>query len=244
MEQIKEKILALIKMANPEDPVSYVRDIIKPYALEKVNSDISACNKCGLCNFGIKTNAYGDINSKILMVGESVSSEQYSQGNRITLPMLDTDGETLTRAMGVINANRQAIYLVNIVNCYPANAKGDSITRRIPVTKERDACKTHLDRIIDIMNPSVIIALGAVSANAMSPNKISIIESRGQMFEYKGYPVMPTFHPGFFREMSDRYDDEIMNMYKDNFLSDLYHAFMIAKDADPNCKIGDITLPI
>lgn len=242
MSSIEDKILALVKLADPSNPVEYVQNIIKKYAIDKINSGIRNCSDCDLCNFGTKTISFGDINSKILLIGESVSVEQYEKGDAITVPLLDTDGETLERALAAINANKKALYMINSVNCYPAKNNNGNIVKRIPGVKERTTCKQHIDRIIDIMKPNVIIALGSVSANALSPVKLSIMESRGKQFDYRGYPVIPTFHPGFFREMESKFDQEILNMYKDNFLTDLYNGFMIAKEKDPNCEIGEITL--
>lgn len=243
MASIEDKILALVKLADPKNPVEYVQGIIKGYVIDKINNGIKSCSDCDLCNFGTKTISFGDINSKILVIGESVSTEQYATGNAVTLPLLDTDGDTLDRALGVINANKNALYMINSVNCYPAKNNNGNITKRIPGVKERTTCKQHIDRVIDIIKPHVIIALGSVSANALSPVKLSIMESRGKQFDYKGYPVIPTFHPGFFREMAEKFDEEILNMYKDNFLTDLYAGFMIAKEKDPNCQIGNIELP-
>lgn len=243
MNSIEDKILALVKLADPENPVDYIQGIIKGYAIDKINSGIKNCSNCSLCEFGVKTISYGDINSKILMIGESVSNEQYDQGNAVNLPLMDTDGETLDRALSVIKANKNAIYMVNSVSCYPAKINNNQVIKRIAGIKERTECKKHIDKIIDTLKPDVIIALGSVSANALSPTKISIMESRGKQFEYRGYPVIPTFHPGFFREMATKFDEEILNMYKDNFLMDLYSGFVIAKEKDPNCKIGDIELP-
>ena len=243
MNSIEDKILTLVKLASPDDPVDYIQGIVKKYAIDKINSDIKSCNNCSLCEFGVKTISYGDYDSKILMIGESVFQEQYEQNNKVALPLSNSDGDTLNRALGVLKANKDAIYIANSVNCYPAKINNGQVIKRIPGVKERTECKKHIDRLIDAIKPHVIIALGSVSANALSPTKISIMEARGKQFDYRGYPVIPTFHPGFFREMSSKFEEDILNLYKDNFLLDLYNAFMIAKEKDPNCKIGDITLP-
>lgn len=243
MTNIEDKILKLVKLKSPVDPVAYVQGVVKTYALEKTNDGIKACNDCELCNYGVKSIAYGDNESNILVICESVSDEQYNAGNAITLPMMDSDGDTFDRALSVIKANKEALYIMNSVNCYPARMNKDTVQERIPSVKERTACKKHVDRVIDTIKPDVIIALGSVAANSLSTEKLSIVNDRGKQFDYRGYPVMPTFNPGFFRKMADNIDEEIMNMYKDNFLVDLYTGFMIAKESNPNCKIGNIELP-
>jgi hypothetical protein len=55
---------------------------------------------------------------------------------------------------------------------------------------------------------------------------------------------MPTFHPSSFEDMRRSYDEEMVLMYEDDFLTDLYNAFTIAKKEDPNCDIGDIQLSL
>lgn len=243
MLTIEDKILALVKMANPEDPVEYTQNIVKNYALEKINENIKICSKCDLCQNGIKSIGYGDTSSKILIICDDVSLEQYNKGNRITLPMMDSDGETFDRALSVINANKKALYMINAVNCFPKRNDNNNTSKRIPSVIERTMCRNHIDKIIKSLDPSVIITLGSIASNALSPNKISIMESRGQEFNYNGYIVVPTFHPSFFREMQNKFDEEMMNFYKDNFLRDLYTAFTIALADNPECGIGNIKLP-
>lgn len=243
MTAIEDKILALIKMVNPDDPVDYIQHIVKSYALEKINEDIKSCSRCDLCNNQIKSLGYGNPDAKILVICDDVSLEQYNKCSQVTLPMMDSDGETFDRALSVINANKEAMYIINAVNCFPKRSDNNNVSKRIPSVAERTMCKYHVDRIIKSINPSVILTLGSISSNALSSNKLSIMESRGQEFNYNGYIIIPTFHPSFFREMSNKFDDEIMNMYKDNFLCDLYTAFTIAIANNPDCGIGNVKLP-
>lgn len=243
MDNIQEKILALIKMKKPKDPLIYMKETIKSYAMECVNDSIKECKDCGLHEGNIKTIPIGDINSKILIIGESVSKEQFDKGNKIDIVLNDADGDTLSKAMNVLGANIQNVLMINSINCFPCNRNNNIINKRIASVKERNTCKKYIDSIIDLINPNVIITLGSVATNALSSERVAIMESRGQSFEYKGYYVVPTYHPGFFREMANKFDMEMMNMYKDQFLTDLYQAFNYAKEKDDKCNIGDVKLP-
>lgn len=240
---IEDKILALIKMANPEDPISYTQSIIKSYAVEKINEGIKSCERCKLHNNGIRTIGYGDMNSSILIIADDPSEEQYLHGHSTSIPLYGEDDATFTRALNVINANKQALFIINSVNCYSAINNNNKLEKKLPKVNERTACKYHVDKFINAIGPSVIITLGSIATNALSPTRISIIEGRGKEFDYKGYTVIPTFHPSFFRTMANEIDVEIMNMYKDNFLIDLYKAFSLALQANPDCNIGNIKLP-
>ena len=46
-ESTKDKIMELVREANPDNPTQYVTDIVKNFALEKLNDKIYNCNICG-----------------------------------------------------------------------------------------------------------------------------------------------------------------------------------------------------
>ena len=49
-ESTKDKIMELVREANPDNPIQYVTDIVKNFALEKLNDKIYNCNICGCYN--------------------------------------------------------------------------------------------------------------------------------------------------------------------------------------------------
>lgn len=234
----EDKILSLVKAANPEDPVLYVQNIVKNYAIDKIYRDINNCNQCDICNYNKRTLPHGDITSNILMIGEAVEEDQFNGPCKYYMAM-SKSMDTLKKALNVINADPKSIYYTNSVNCYPGKESNGSIIRRMPFARERANCKKHLDKLIDALRPDIIITLGAISTNALTPTKVSIIESRGIEFDYRGYRVMPTFHPEFFEKCG--FEEELVNTYKELFLQDLFNAFTIAKE-NPACKIGNITI--
>lgn len=241
--KLEEKILALIKYAEPEEPLKYVKDIIKDYAIEKINDSILGCSKCNLCSSKKRSLIFGDTKADILIVSESISEEQYNSSEEIILPLDDVDGELFYKALYVLNANKNALFIVNCVNCYPMKQIGKKeIKKTVPNAEDRQICvNNYLDKIIELIDPIIIITLGAVATNALTgDNKIKIQNDRGKKFKYKGYDVLPTYHPNYFREMKEKIDEEILDQQKENFLNDLYDAFLYAKQNRPNCKIGDI----
>jgi hypothetical protein len=75
-------------------------------------------------------------------------------------------------------------------NCRPPN-------NRNPEPDEILACQGFLDRQIDAIRPRVIVALGKFSAHWLLKTAEPITRLRGKMGEYKGIPVMPTYHPAY-----------------------------------------------
>ena len=62
---------------------------------------------------------------------------------------------------------------------------------------EMKTCSPFIDRQIEIISPKVIVSLGRVSAQTLIATKIPISRLRGKFYEYRGIPLMPTFHPAY-----------------------------------------------
>jgi uracil-DNA glycosylase family 4 len=59
------------------------------------------------------------------------------------------------------------------------------------------ACRPFLDGQIDAVGPKVIVALGKPATSLLLGRDVSITRVRGTWQDYRGIPVMPTFHPAF-----------------------------------------------
>ncbi|MEK6528087.1 MAG: uracil-DNA glycosylase, partial [Nitrospirota bacterium] len=85
---------------------------------------------------------------------------------------------------------RENVYIANVVKCRPP-------LNRDPEEDEIASCSPFLVRQIEIIMPRVIVALGRISAHYLTESKIPITRLRGAFHEYRGIPVMPTFHPAY-----------------------------------------------
>lgn len=237
--EIKDKILLLTKLANPDNPIDFLKDIARDYSLDKINENIEICDKCELCKNQIKSIAFGNKKSDVLIVSESVSKEQYEEGEGITLPLNDSVSSKFFKVLELINVNKNNIYIANCVNCYPAKKIGNELKKTIPTNKIRATCVSNfLDKIIEALNPAVIITLGAVASNALSgENKIKITTDGGKFFKYKDILVMPTYDFYFFEELEKLNDGDMANIKKEEFLEHLTLAFKKVKELKPECNI-------
>ena len=157
-------------------------------SLDEVRAHLGDCRRCPLCE-GRSSIVFGDGNPQadILFVGEGPGAEEDRRG----LPFVGRAGELLTkmieRGMGV---PRSEVYICNIVKCRPPG-------NREPLPKEIAACRPFLDAQIDAVAPKVIVALGRPATSLLLGRDVSITRMRGVWQEYRGTPVMPTFHPAF-----------------------------------------------
>jgi DNA polymerase len=157
-------------------------------SLEAIRQRLGDCQRCALAK-GRKTIVFGDgnPNADILFIGEGPGAEEDKRG----LPFVGRAGELLTRmierGMGIPRAD---VYICNIVKCRPPG-------NRDPEPEEVAACRPFLDAQIDSVAPRVIVTLGRPAASVLLGREVSITRLRGNWQDYRGIPVMPTFHPAF-----------------------------------------------
>jgi DNA polymerase len=100
-------------------------------------------------------------------------------------------------AMGIEEDN---YYICNIIKCRPKN-------NRTPYEQEIQQCLPYLDRQIELVQPEVIVLLGNTAAASLIDKNIRITQQRGTWHEYKGIPVMLTYHPAaLLRDESKKID--------------------------------------
>ena len=156
--------------------------------LEAVRAQMGECIRCGLCE-GRTQIVFGDGNPRadLLFIGEGPGEQEDLRG----LPFVGRAGELLTRMIEKgLGIPRSEVYICNIVKCRPPG-------NRTPLAKEVAACRPFLDGQIDAVQPRVIVTLGKPASSLLLGRDIAITRVRGTWHEYRGIPVMPTFHPAF-----------------------------------------------
>jgi DNA polymerase len=156
--------------------------------LQEVRAVLGECTRCRLST-GRTQIVFGDGNpaAKLLFVGEGPGEQEDLRG----IPFCGRAGELLTsmieKGLGI---PRSEVYICNIVKCRPPG-------NRTPLPDEVAACRPFLDGQIEAIGPRVIVALGKPAASLLLGRDIAITKVRGTWHEYRGIPVMPTFHPAF-----------------------------------------------
>jgi len=155
-------------------------------SLEELNSTAQNCNKCPLCKER-KTVVFGEgsPNADLMFIGEGPGYDEDQQGR----PFVGKAGELLTKMINAMQFSREQVYISNIVKCRPPK-------NRNPLPEEATACLPYLQAQIELIQPKVIVILGAVPLKYLL-NKVGIMRMRGQWNSYNGIKVMPTFHPAY-----------------------------------------------
>jgi len=156
--------------------------------LEAVRAALGDCTRCRLAA-GRTQIVFGDGNpdADLLFVGEGPGEQEDLQG----IPFVGRAGELLTQMIERgLQVPRRSVYICNIVKCRPPQ-------NRTPLADEVAACRAFLDGQIDAVQPKVIVALGKPATSLLLGREVSITRVRGIFQEYRGIPLMPTYHPAF-----------------------------------------------
>ncbi|MXW00347.1 MAG: uracil-DNA glycosylase [Holophagales bacterium] len=155
--------------------------------LRVVAEEAQGCTACGLCRARNKV-VFGDGDgaADLMFVGEGPGAQEDRQG----LPFVGPAGQLLTRIIQAIDLRREDVYITNVVKCRPPN-------NRDPQPDETAACRSFLDRQVDLIAPRVIVALGRVAAQQLLGTTNSLGRLRGTWHEARGVPVRVTYHPAF-----------------------------------------------
>jgi len=156
--------------------------------LEQVQAHLGDCTRCPL-HAGRNKIVFGDGNpsAELMFVGEGPGEQEDLRG----LPFVGRAGELLTQMIEAgLKIPRASVYIANVVKCRPPN-------NRTPLPAEVAACREFLDGQIDAIRPRAIVALGKPATSLLLGRDVSITRVRGTWHDYRGIPVMPTFHPAF-----------------------------------------------
>ncbi len=134
----------------------------------------------------------GNIDSPLMFVGEAPGADEDEQGE----PFVGKAGQLLTKIIQATGLSRSDVYIANILKCRP-DTPGQSAGNRKPTPAEMETCIPYLHEQIDLIQPKVIVALGATAVEGLLGKTVGITRLRGNWQTYRGTPLMPTYHPAY-----------------------------------------------
>ena len=156
-----------------------------PQDLRTLATLVSTCRKCGLCETRTQTVfADGDAKARLMFVGEAPGRDEDAQG----VPFVGRAGQLLNKMIAAIDMRREDVYICNVLKCRPPE-------NRTPLPDEVEQCRPYLEQQIALVKPALICALGLSAMQALLQTKASMGSMRGKTFEYRGVPLIPTYHP-------------------------------------------------
>ena len=166
----------------------------KKELLGALNERVRACVKCQhlACTRTQTVFGVGNPNAEVMFVGEAPGADEDAQGE----PFVGRAGQLLTKIIKAMGFAREEVYIANILKCRPDMPKG-LFGNRAPTPVEMQTCRPYLLEQIDIIQPSVIVALGAVAVEGLLGTRGTMRELRGRWNSFNGKPLMITYHPAY-----------------------------------------------
>jgi DNA polymerase len=155
--------------------------------LLNVREDLGECTRCKLHKTRNKI-VFGDgsARAQLVFVGEGPGADEDAQG----LPFVGRAGKLLTQMIEAMGLQRSDVYICNVVKCRPPG-------NRQPEPDEVGKCSPFLFRQLDVLQPKVIVCLGATAAQTLLQTNRSISHFRGQWLDFRGYKMLATYHPAY-----------------------------------------------
>ena len=139
----------------------------------------------------------GNQESKIVFIGEAPGHDEDIEG----IPFVGQSGQLLTNIMHSIGIEREKIYITNVVPWRPEN-------NRTPSYDEIKFFKPILEKHIALINPKIIITLGATATKALLETNTGILSLRGKLLSKninnKECIILPTYHPSYLLRLSSQ----------------------------------------
>jgi uracil-DNA glycosylase len=134
----------------------------------------------------------GNPEAKLMFIGEAPGEDEDLQGE----PFVGRAGQLLTKMILAMGLTREQVYIANIVKCRPDMPPGAPGNRK-PTKLEMETCVPYLRAQIDVIQPAAMVALGATAVEGLLGPIGTIGSLRGKFLEYRGTPLMPTYHPSY-----------------------------------------------
>ena len=168
--------------------------------MAQLRDQAMACQKCPKLVAARQNVVFGvgDIHSPLMFVGEAPGADEDRQGE----PFVGKAGQLLTKIVKTMGYSRESVYIGNILKCRP-DTPGQAWGNRKPTAEEMDTCKPFVISQINIIQPKVIVALGATAVQGLLGVSQGVTRLRGTWMEFQGVPVMPTFHPSYLLRQDD-----------------------------------------
>ncbi|MDQ3271445.1 MAG: UdgX family uracil-DNA binding protein [Pseudomonadota bacterium] len=180
-----------VTMAPDEDsPVSSLEQL-REATNHCLECPIGACATQSVCG-------EGPLQAKLMFVGEQPGDQEDLQGR----PFVGPAGQLLDRALDELGIQREQVFVSNAVKHFKYELRGQRRIHKTPSQREAAACQHWLDDEIALVQPGLLVALGATAARSLLGRAVPVMANRGRIFERDdGRKVLVTLHPSALLRM-------------------------------------------
>jgi uracil-DNA glycosylase len=170
-------------------------------SLPKLREAAAGCTACPLHETGTQT-VFGEGTSKaeVVFVGEQPGDQEDLQGK----PFVGPAGKLFDKALEDAGIDRSQVYVTNVVKHFKWQARGKRRIHQKPNWSEIAACRPWLEAELDVIQPRVLVCLGATAAQALLGRDFRVSRQRGQLVDSDlAENVIATVHPSSILRADD-----------------------------------------
>jgi uracil-DNA glycosylase family 4 len=176
-----------VTAASPKSAASTAAVQIGEMDWSALAQTVSQCQRCALHQTRTQTVfGAGNHDARWVFVGEAPGAEEDRQGE----PFVGRAGQLLNAMLFALGLRRDEVYIANVLKCRPPE-------NRDPRPEEVEQCEPYLQRQIELIQPSVIVALGRHAAHSLLKTELALGKLRGTPHDYHGTPLVVTYHPAY-----------------------------------------------
>jgi uracil-DNA glycosylase family protein len=170
--------------------------------LRKLKKAAAECRACPLWENATQTVfGEGSDDAEIVLVGEQPGDQEDLTGR----PFVGPAGRLLDSALEQAGIDRKLAYVTNVVKHFKWQPRGKRRIHQKPNAAEVAACRPWLEAELDLVQPKVLVCLGATAAQALLGRQFRVSKDRGVPVESDLAPVvMATVHPSAILRAEDR----------------------------------------
>ena len=164
----------------------------------------AACTRCPLYRDATQVvPGEGSLGAPMLLVGEQPGDREDIEGR----PFVGPAGGVLDRALEEAGIARANVFITNAVKHFKHEMRGKRRLHKKPNAHEIERCRWWLDIERRLLEPEVVVALGATAAQSLSGRPVTIAKSRGKPLDLPdGAQMVVTVHPSYLLQIRDQAD--------------------------------------
>jgi uracil-DNA glycosylase family protein len=175
-------------------------------ALKSLREAAAGCTACALYENATQT-VFGEglKRARLMLIGEQPGDREDIEGH----PFVGPAGRVLDKALEKAKIERGDAYVTNVVKHFKWRPQGKRRIHQTPRAEEIKACAPWLEAEVEVVDPEVLVCLGATAVKAVIGSKARVMKDHGEFLESRiGRTAVPTLHPSaILRADADDRDD-------------------------------------
>jgi len=178
--------------------------------LKSLRQAAARCKACPLWKTGTQTVFGEGVNrARLMLIGEQPGDREDIEGH----PFVGPAGRILDQALEQAGIERGDAYITNVVKHFKWTPKGKRRIHQAPKAEEIKACAPWLEAELEVVDPEVLVCLGATAVRAVIGPKYRVMKDHGEFVESKlGRTAVPTLHPSAILRADDADREDAMGM--------------------------------